>query len=79
MPEAVALESVDAVAAIAADGHDAGRFENVQMAGRGRPAVAEAAGQVPGGQLRPMVRKQQHDLAPGLMGEGIEHHGDVDQ
>ena len=36
------------------------------MAGGGGPAVTEQLGQVPGGQLRPVVRENLHDVAPRI-------------
>lgn len=77
--EVVALEPVDAVAALATYRDDPGGFEDVQMAGGCRPAVTEPAGQVPGRQLGAVVSEEQHDVASRLMSESFEDRLDLDE
>jgi hypothetical protein len=68
----ISLEAVDRTAAITTNADDARSFENTEVAGGGGPAVAEQLGEVPRGQLRPVVRENLHDVAPDLVRQRLE-------
>jgi hypothetical protein len=77
--EALAVQAVDAVATLTPYHDDAGLLEDVQMAGRCWPAVAEAGGQVPGRQLRAGVGEEENDVAARLVGQRFEDLLDIGQ
>ncbi len=66
------LEAIDATAAMTSNGNDAGRLEDMEVAGSRGPAVREALRQVAGRQLRAEMRQQLDDMAPDFVGECLE-------
>jgi hypothetical protein len=71
--EQLTVESVVAGASFAADRDDAGALEDVEVAGGGWPTMREAAGEVAGGELGPVVAEQEDELPAGGVGEGAEN------
>ena len=73
LAQALAVESIEATAALTADLDQAGSFQHAEVSRGGRPAVLKTRGEIAGGKLVSKVTQNQNDIASGLVRERGKH------
>ena len=67
--QALAVESIEATAALATDLHQASPLEDTEVSRGGGPAVLKTRGEIAGGKLVSKMAQNQKDVAAGLVRE----------